>query len=147
MALYLFDFDNLAVAGRCFVLIYANAVKCRALLHNVVRIIDPEALYYCLHCILRMWAPVLHRYDKCLFGRVTLIDRYNHGKIRVAIGFLEPRKVMHVNGAKAIMANSDDVIFHSCIGFVFFSIQIYAKLFALQNFLKKNARFSATFFR
>ena len=53
------------------------------------------------------------------------------GSFDFTIGFLEPRKVMHVNGAKAITADSDDVIFHSCIGFVFFSMQIYAKLFTL----------------
>lgn len=94
MSLWLFDFDNLAVAGRCFVLIYANAVKCRALLQNVVRIIDPEALYYCRRYVLIVRAAVLHWYEKCLFRRVTLIDRYNHGKIRVAIGFLKPRKAV-----------------------------------------------------
>ena len=147
MALYLFDFDNLAVVGRRFVLVDAYAVFDGIGQIASIRVVNLKVRNNCLHCMLTVWASVLHRDYKCLFGRVTLIDRYNLGKIRVAIGFLEPRKVMHVNGAKATTADADDFIFHSCIGFVFFSIQIYAKICTLQNFLKKNVRFFATFFR
>lgn len=87
MALYLFDFDNLAVVGRRFILVDAYAVFDGIGPLASIRVVNLKVRNNCLHCILRMWASVLHRDDKCLFGRVTLIDRYNHGKIRIAIGF------------------------------------------------------------
>lgn len=94
MSLWLFDFDNLAIFNLRCVLIDAYAVITWIIPLAPIWVADIVLLYDRIHYIVRGWIALLHRYDKCLFGRVTLIDRYNHGKIRVAIGFLKPRKAV-----------------------------------------------------
>lgn len=73
MSLWLFDFDNLAVADRCFVLVYADAILAWISPLASVRVVNLKVRKDCRHCIIIGRASVLHRYGECLFGRVTLL--------------------------------------------------------------------------